>query len=740
MTRRRQILLVVLLVALPVALQALWFYRGRYTPPSVPGIDDYQIALATPAYRFVPAAPKESAARIVIDVSRANNLEVDDLSPLRDRLAALGATLLTFQGPSDALAAELRGASAWIVIAPTTAYAPEQRDAIAAFVADGGRLLIAADPTRSVPPVEEDSLDPFGLFSRISAVPAANSLAGAFGIVYFDDYLYNLVENEGNYRNVRFGEFGDHALTRGLKTVTLFATHSLRSRGRALVVGDADTRSPLRSGASGLAAVVLSADERVLALGDVSLLGAPYHTIADNDRFLSNIANWLAEDVRDWSVAEFPHLFKGPVDLVQAAGGALDPRLIARSASLQVTFQQAGLPLSLRAEAAPDRDALLVGTFEDVEAVQEFLVTAGVTVTLSAEEETDSREPAPPETELILSTPEPTQAGTPTPTPVAGEEDTASKAEPSATRTVSGTITIEGIGVVPVTGTTLYVSDDSSGRTVVVALAEDADEAIKALDRLESNDFDNCVHSGAVTVCSTGEAEEGLGLGATGADESGDAGKPGGGEGARILILVRDVGKTGVRTSEQELKSILSEASYAVTVWSMKRDGAPASSDTTGYDAIVVDSGDYAFDSDDFDSLLAITGLRGRVMFVGAQPVPSTEGNTAPISDLVVADAGHPIAKGFEPDQIIALNPSESGAPALVIQSEALDSPSAEVAVIFERGPQSEEAGARALVAGASGGSDVIERAIVAAFALYQLPEDVQRTLVLNAVEWLLAE
>ena len=501
MTRRRQILLVVLLIALPVALQSLWFYRGRYTPPSIPGLDEVQIALATPAYHFVPAEPKESTARVVIDLSHANNLEVDDLSPLRDRLATLGAAVFTFEGPSDALAAELRRASAWIAIAPTTAYSPEQRDAIAAFVADGGRLLIAADPTRSVPPIEEDTFDPFGLFSRIIAAPAVNSLAGAFGIVYFDDYLYNLVENEGNYRNVRLSKFGDHALTQDLKTVTLFATHSLRTNGRALVVGDANTRSPLRSGESDLAAAALSADEHVLALGDLSLFGVPYHTFADNDRFLSNIANWLAEDVRDWSIAEFPFLFKGPVDLVQAAAGSLDPRLIARGADLQAAFQKAGLSLSLRAEAAPDRDTLFVGTFDDLEVVQEFLVTAGVTVTLSEADELESGEPGPSETEPASATPESTQAGSATPTPAVVEEEIGSQAEPSATSPVSGTITIEGIGVVPVAGTTLYVSEDSSGRTVVVTLAEDADAAIKALDRLESSDFANCVHSGAVTVC-----------------------------------------------------------------------------------------------------------------------------------------------------------------------------------------------------------------------------------------------
>ena len=49
-------------------------------------------------------------------------------------------------------------------------------------------------------------------------------------------------------------------------------------------------------------------------------------------------------------------------------------------------------------------------------------------------------------------------------------------------------------------------------------------------------------------------------------------------------------------------------------------------------------------------------------------------------------------------------------------------------------------AGARALVAGTGGAGDTVERAIVAAFALYQLPEEMQHMLVLNAVGWLLAE
>ena len=480
MRDRTKLLLVLALVGLPVAGRLLWFYRGGYKPPEIPDINESQIALPLPEYRPLADQPLEAGGLVVIDLSHENNLEVDDLTPLRDRLTARGVAIETLDGSSDSLETQLRGAIALLVIAPTSNYTVEERDLIADFVEDGGRLLLAADPTRPVPPEQEDEEGPLDLesiFFPSSAVPAINSLANAFGLVYFDDYLYNLVENEGNYRNVKFTVLSDeHSLTQDLETIVFFAAHSLHTDGLSLASADENTLSSLRTGETGLAAAALAANRRVLALGDVTALTPSFHTIADNDRFLSNIAEWLAAASREWDLKDFPHLFERPVDLVQLGDGSLDPRLIARSGTLQELFQQAQLTLSLRAAADPDHDTLFIGTFDNVELVQEYLATASVTIVIAAAEE---------------------------------------EAEEA-----QDTIEIEGLGTLGIEGTALYVVDRSADRVVVVALAEDGEAAIQALERLASVDFSGCVDNAAVTVCSKDEFQEGLGLEADG-DEPG---------------------------------------------------------------------------------------------------------------------------------------------------------------------------------------------------------------------------
>lgn len=469
MKRSKALWLALVLIVLPIVGRLLWFYRGWYRPPDIPHVEDVQIDLLQPHYHPFVDEPIEGWGRVVIDLSHDNNLESDDLAPLRDRLTARGVTIETFDASSVSLETQLHGATALVVIAPTSRYTVEERDAVVIFVEDGGRLLLGADPTRPVPPEEEeDTLDFESVLFPTSAIPAINSLANAFGVVYFDDYLYNLVDNEGNYRNVKFGNLDDeHPLTKDLEELVFFAAHSLRSDDLSLISGDENTLSPLRTGETDLTAAALTMEGRVLALGDVTILTPPYHSIADNDHFLSNIADWLATAEREWDLKDFPYLFERPVDLVQISEGFLDPRLIARSDPLEAVFDQADLTLNLRATADPDHDTLFVGTFDDVELVQEYLVTAGVAVTMvEAEDEvtgTDKEE------------------------------------EPQ------DTIEIEGLGSIGVEGTTLFVVDRSADHVVVIALAQDGEMAIEALERLASADLSGCVDSGTVTVCSTGE-------------------------------------------------------------------------------------------------------------------------------------------------------------------------------------------------------------------------------------------
>jgi hypothetical protein len=470
-------LIVAILLLLPIVGRWAWFHRGVYTPPQIAELDETRIEVPLPEYSPATEDVVESAGRVVVDMGHDNNLEVDDLSPLRDRLAARGVTVETYDGYTASLDSQLRGAVALLVAAPTYQFAEWEVDAVVDFVERGGRVLLVADPTRPVPPLgDEDSIDLGDVLFPESAIPAINSLAESMGVVFFDDYLYNLVDNEGNYRNIRLSPSGDdQVLVEDVETVVFFAAHSLRGEGPVLFSGDDNIRSSLRTGEGDLAAGVLSAEGRVLALGDLTCLTAPYHTVRDNDRFLSNLADWLVSAERRWDLRDFPYLFQRPVDLVQISGQYLDPRLFASGEGLRDVLSLADLTLELRDAADPDHDAIFVGTFDNVELVEEYLEDAGVTITMGEEEGA-------------------------TPTPTADEEQARDRVE------------VEGLGTLPVEGTTLFVVGRETDRVVVVALGEDGEAAMAALDRLAAADFLMCVDRNDVTVCSTGLAEDGLGL------------------------------------------------------------------------------------------------------------------------------------------------------------------------------------------------------------------------------------
>ncbi|MFL7790510.1 MAG: DUF4350 domain-containing protein [Anaerolineae bacterium] len=672
-------------------VRLLRFHRGIYATPDIATIDVGVVPTAN--YQPILDKPVTGEGHVVIDLAHNNTLLVDDLSPLKDRLQARGATIETYAG-DESLEACLHKATALVVIAPAKRYTASEREAVVEFVKDGGVLLMAADPTRPVSfgDPNDPYRSPYDALYPTSAIPTINSLANAFGVIYYDDYLYNLEDNAGSYRNVKFTTFGKNALTKDVETLVLFVTHSVSSDGIPLIVGDEGTVSSVRTGETKLAAAALTADQRVLALGDLTFMTSPYHTVEDNDQFLSNIADWLATDkrMRD-DLDDFPYLFGGVIDLVQIGGDTLDPQLIVRSSEWQSSFEQTGHMLSLRAEADPQHDAIFVGTFKDTEMVDELLGNNGITLTVTVEEGAED------------------------------EED----------GKVTGSIEIEGLGTVAIEGTTLLVLDRSSEHVSIVILATDMEKAIEATERLIAHDLFGCVKADAVTVCSTGEAPEKP-------EEPGTSPPEDGGElpptaGSSIFIIGSDDKPEGSRTSVPELKAILSE-SYNVTTWYTSRDGIPTPADVAGYDAYIVDTGDYAADVADLDVFIAFEDIEsGGMMFIGAQPLPFfTE--FEPIDDLQVADNTHPLAAGFEPDEILALSASESGVPA-VLAEEGEGGGTEGNSVVFRRGPDSISPGAIVVLAGEDEVLGI--RSIIALFSLYRLPEDAQRTFALNAAAWL---
>lgn len=694
-----RLLLLLSLVAAIFAGRWFWFYGNgpAYQPPQIAEIQADKVGGApTLDHRAFADEPVAGNGHVLIDLAHHNNLTRNDLSPLQSRLEARGVTVEFFNGDVT-LSYALYQATALIVLAPSVPFTAGEQKAITAFVKDGGRLFLAADPTRPVPPeyTAEDDAESAAFFPT-SAVPAMNSVANLFDVTYFDDYLYNLDENVGNYRNVAFTPAdGQTPLTQDVETVVFFAAHSMRSAGTALFKGDPAVASTVRTGETDLPPAILAADARVLALGDITCLTAPYHTVADNDRFLSHIADWLAQDTRVRNALEdFPYLFGPQVDLVQISGDRVDPRLITKGGTLQTYFEETGRSLTLRTDVVPDHDALLVGLFSDVETVKALLAQNGITLT----------------------------------TVVA--EDTLPAVQPKAEQTSNGAtapeqyLEIPALGALSVKGITLFIVDCNAERCNISIVAETAESVASAVERLANHNFVGCAQAGATTLC----AAEGAPEAQPKATEPAPA--------KRILVISVEAGEGGVRTSAADFVNMLDDI-YAVTRWTIPDDGQPTRADLEGYAVYIIDSGDYAGSLSDSPAFQAIDRISsGNVLLVGAQPLPidTAEFEYAPINDLVVADTTHPLLEGLTAGELITLLPSESNVPAMIISGDDVES-----AILLTRGPNSPSTGSPALVAAVDETSD-INRIVVAAFPFYRLPESVQRTLALNIAAWLMAD
>ena len=706
-----------LLVAAPLAGRWFWFHPGSYHVPTIPTVDLAQAAIPTVEYKSYTEQPRVQPARLLVDRAHENNLQIDDLTPLLDRLTRRGAAIKNYDSDSESLASELRGSTAFLVIAPAYPFSAEEGRAVVDFVKNGGRLFLAADPTRSVPSGSDYGYtDLTSLFFPESAVPAMNSLANRFGISFYEDYLYNLKNYDTNYRNVKIVDFAANPLTEGLQQVTLFAAHSLKSDGQALFTGDADTLSNVRTAETALTPAALSVDKNVLALGDLSILLTPYHRMADNDRFLSNVADWLSTSQRAWRLQDFPYTFRRPVDLIllpvsdegdaASVPGVTAPltdtvELPLSAASfdllspLQALFVQAGQSLELRQQPSSDHDVIYVAAYRSLDPLQEILASAGVSVTLvekkTAAAKTDESAPT--------ATPEAVDV-TPTPAP-------------------KSTLSIAGVGVFEIAGAQLFLLNQTGAQTSLVILGEDSDALAAALERLTYADFSGCVIQDSLMLCSTtpapvpetgGSSEE-----PSSSDNRGD-----------IFILAVDSGSG--RSSAPEWEAALS--GYDVAIWSVSQDGIPTYEDVTGYKAYIMDMGDYPYDADLYAEL---PYMEGSYLVIGEQPSdPAYYDGAAPLADLQVEDGTHPLANGL--DGTITLLDSNSGTPALI--QPVQDSVTEGLSVVLARGPASENAGTPVLFAYEY--ADLDFRYALASFAFYRLPEELQTTFAVNVVEWLM--
>ena len=495
---RKALLFVFIFLALLVAPGVVRYFQF-YTPggaarSAAPVYEPAQIAaVPTPGSNLYVDEPAMGRGQVLLDQAHRNQFSLDDLTYLNGRLAARGFQLLPYTGGD--LAAQLRPVSAFITIAPLQNFSAAERQALRRFVERGGRLLMIGDPTRFQ--VVLDNSDPFSFSFQIDTnkIPL-NTLAGEFDLVFNGDYLYNTVENEGNFRNIilKSSGFAESPLLEGVDQLVFYSAHSLQVGPTAvsLITADDNTWSSTTGRPGGLALAASSAAGRVLALGDVHILTEPYHTVYDNSRFIAQIADFLTQTPeRETTLADFPYLYRQPVDLIFTGSPELGAGAFDRIVALQHAFDGLDIPLSLAAAPRPGRDALYLGLYNQAGDVAELLASLGITLTIEP--------PIFTAAELAGATPEEADEG---------------EAEDDAAETAVRLIQSD-LGNVQMTGTSLLVWAEEDGRRSVVVLAASGEGLTNSVDRLlalvsrsATDLLTGCLVQDPIAFCPSGVTDE----------------------------------------------------------------------------------------------------------------------------------------------------------------------------------------------------------------------------------------
>jgi hypothetical protein len=751
------IVVVIVLLVAPLAIRWFYYYEGKYQPDEVarPDLTRIEEPLAEPQ----PFADRQVAAgsgTVLVDLAHENRVQMAELSVLQARLAARGHRLEPV-ADSDDLTGQLRHAQALVIISPAEDWTAGEIQQAVDFVDKGGRLLLVTDPSRFEPIYDEWG----GYVGLDHDAPHINDLAARFGLLFQEDYLYNTVDNAGNFRNIKLTGFARDPLTRGLEQIAFFATHSIVSESPALITASGATRSSASEGAQDLTVALLAAGGDVLALGDLTFMTEPSSTVYDNARFIANIADFLSSAQRQYQLADFPFFFGPQVDLVFAGSPLLGSSLLEGGSSLQTSFAGEGKVLTLRVTEDEDRDTLFLGLYEQAEELEPYLAEAQVTLlftpteTLEEEQDTAPSPDAEPEASTSLTLTQPSTATL----PVTPAEKPEGEAEGEAAPSPQNRIVIEPLGEMALTATSLLLRQTDGQREVMVVLAHTEEGLKNALERLTKGDLANCLLHEAedstvslLALCPTGEKAEGDEGGGwqkppaeeeapppeTGDEEippSEPSEPPSEPEGSILIVALDDgTGRYDSLTSADDYVDILQER-YEIAVWSAARDGAPDMMDLLTYDLVIWTAGDFEdVMGDEYDDLLFTVMFEGIPLILSGAYVGDTT-TEAVQRDIQVQDATHPLASGFEPDQVIDFVAAPSGAEYEVGVLD--DFGEDEGPMVFVRGPKSEESGIASIVTLEDEFSGF--RLVFIGFPLYLLPDAPKADLVSNAVSWLLS-
>ena len=345
-----------------------FFYRGSYDPPPSVDIPFQQLtSIGVPPGSFVdPPTAQVQRGLLLVDAFHSNAFSASEIITLSSRVANRGYDvefidefdLAGAQSRLLTLEEKLRRADSLLVILPRLEYSETEAAQVERFVQKGGKLLLVSDPTRP---------------------QNINSLAKKFGLDFQPDYLYNLEEYDLNFQNIFVREFQPDELTTGLDAITLYTAGSIRSSGPGLAFTGASTRSSLAETTEGLYPIAYGDSRNVLAIADFTFLVPPHNSLLDNDKLVSNIADYLTSSEREFDLADFPYFYEdGPENSIDILLG--EPSLWGIGVDMKNGLSAHGFSSQIRGVEDVSRDTVFLGLYEDALQMSQYLQAAGIRI------------------------------------------------------------------------------------------------------------------------------------------------------------------------------------------------------------------------------------------------------------------------------------------------------------------------------------------------------------------------
>lgn len=339
----------------------------RDTAVAYPNASDMVPIQAEAADDSLGEAPVGGEPRVVlIDDSHANRIDEDDLRPIFESLGADHEVMYTTDARGD-LQASLAAADAYVVADPAIAHTDEEVDEVGAFVENGGRVVLLGEPTR---------VGVGGVFGGTLLDIRSNvgDLGTRLGVSFETDYLYDDVNNEGNYKRV----FADgRGPLEGSRAAFYTATSVRAEGGTPLLVTPETTRLSQESEARGHTVAVRTGN--VMAVGDSTFLTGGKSIVADNERLVRAIAEFAVGGDRTRELADYPYFLPEEPRVRYTSG-----ELLNATKTVGNQLRESGRTPTLSATGdsfSADRTDVLVATVDDLEASN--IPETGVRVTVA---------------------------------------------------------------------------------------------------------------------------------------------------------------------------------------------------------------------------------------------------------------------------------------------------------------------------------------------------------------------